>query len=81
MIGERDTMTNKEIPVPSTAELKSLVAKSRKAAKNSRVTPADVEKAVADERSLVKELERIQREESGRGISLDEAAEKWHIKS
>lgn len=69
-------MAHKKIPVPAATELKSLVTKSRKAAKNSRVTPADVEKAVADERSLVKKLERIQREESGRGISLNEAAEK-----
>lgn len=74
-------MTHKKIPAPSATALKSLVAKSRKAARRSSVTPADVEKAVADERSLVKEMERIQREESGRGISLNEAAEKWHINS
>lgn len=74
-------MTHKKIPVPSATEMKNLVAKSRKAAKNSKVTPADVERAIAGERSLVKKMERIHREESGRGISLNEAAKKWQIKS
>lgn len=36
---------------------------------------------LANDPSFVKEMERIQREESGCGVSLNEAAEKWHIKS
>ncbi len=36
---------------------------------------------LANDPSFVKEMERIQREESGHGISLDEAGKQWHIKS
>lgn len=36
---------------------------------------------LANDPSFVKEMERIQREESGHGISLAEAAKQWHIKS
>lgn len=74
-------MAHKKITVPAATGLKNLLTKSRTVAKNSKATPADVEQVIVRERSLVKEMDRIQREESGRGISLNEAADKWRIKS
>lgn len=36
---------------------------------------------LAHDPEFIKEMERIKREESGKGLSLHEAASKWHIES
>lgn len=36
---------------------------------------------MAHDPQFIKEMERIKSEESGKGVSLEEAAKKWHIGS